>query len=1342
MRDADPDRRERRSTGARMSLVLAALLLAGCAQMPGSGPGGERYAARVAEEVAPLIESGDRDEALARYDASLEDAPDNQILLADRALLALKMDRDVEALAGLRRAVDAAVAQGDTSAARDYGEWIEQIVAQRPAWVGERIDVAEALPDDPEIAAALEFRDSMRSELDRLTRQGDMQGALEVGEQILGLSENYFGPEHALTIESTVELANLSYAAGDPAGAESLLMLALERAFAAYGDGHPRTLDIYAGLADLYEARGRGRDSLSIVREASTQADKALGPTDPRSLDLRMELARRLEAAGEYAEGAQVLEESCAAAEQTYGRWHRRTADCREQYGILLSRGGDIPGARDAFTEVLAVREAVLGDADPAILTTRLDLASLERQDGSHEAALKALSQLRDDVTEALGSEDPLLTDVEELQARVLFDLGRTGAARPLAVKVYEARLAEQGEDAPLTLDALNLIGAIDMRDGDFLAAEEAWTRVLDGYRELYGVEHLATITAMANLGLVLENQGLYDRAEPLLRTAVDSSEKLLGQGHPQTLTSMNNLALLHESQGRFDRAEPLYKLPLEVLRSTLGERHPRTIAVMNNLAYLYMLEERYEQAARMFSETRSAWAEAVGPEHQDTLKSLNNLGRVQRRMGELDAAEQTLSEALDARRRTLGERHPDTLRSMQDLGRVYLDQGRPREAETLLETTLNRAEQTLGPQHPYTFETLNALADALGAQERVREAFELRRTGFERRSRFLDRVLWVTNENAREGYIRLHRDELDAYLGLLPELEDETAGRELLEVSLQRKGLLLKVASEIRQIASLGLDSELVGLTESLEEAREELASLTLSGPNDGDPEAHLARIRELEDQVEELQAELGRASARYRESIANIGVQDLVAFMEDGSTLVDFLVHVRPDGSRALLAGVLNVQADGTPEVHLVEYADMAEVEKAIRDYREIIQEEGALDEDVDYFGNQAWERIWQPVAQYLPEDGPVYVVPDGQLNILPFDALVDADGSYLLETTDLHVLSSSRDLLPSAIPAANGDYMVMAGPDYDTEEVVGPQVLAAARSRRSARSTLAEPEVTAEDDEDAFGPMPTSRGGSRAGRFEEMRSLSLSELDSRASMELATLRAAASGLRGLSFAPLPGAELEGELISERVDEAGNRTAMFTRAEAEEILLSELDTPPRVLHLATHGFFLKPDQELRRRLLKAQRSADIQVPPSGDNPLLRAGLAFAGINSNAPFLGEIDTSNDGVLTALEVLSLDLSGTELAVLSACETGLGQIHDGEGVYGLRRAFQEAGVQEVVVSLWEVSDAGTQALMAAMYERLMQGMPPREALRDAQRELMESPRWGYPFIWSAFMIVGK
>ena len=138
----------------------------------------------------------------------------------------------------------------------------------------------------------------------------------------------------------------------------------------------------------------------------------------------------------------------------------------------------------------------------------------------------------------------------------------------------------------------------------------------------------------------------------------------------------------------------------------------------------------------------------------------------------------------------------------------------------------------------------------------------------------------------------------------------------------------------------------------------------------------------------------------------------------------------------------------------------------------------------------------------------------------------------------------------------------------------------------------------------------------------------------------------------------------------------------------------------------------------------------------------MLRAGLAFAGLNPNAPLLGEIDTDNDGVLTAMEVLSLNLTGTRLVILSACETGLGEIHEGEGVYGLRRSFQEAGVDSIINSFWEVSDDGTQLLMTKFYDKYLDGIPPREAMREARLEMVEDFRWSSPFYWGAFAMVGR
>ena len=1325
------------SRAGRLGAVL--LLLVACAA-PGPSPEGES-AETLRAAAEGLLEIGDLAGALEQYDAAVAVARTDPFLRADRAALHYELGNSEAALDDLRAAAEFSATSGDASSAALFGQQIAELLDLPPAWIQERAGEIEVLVETDETFEVLDFIDAMRAELYASAEVGDMAAAVEIAEGILQTTEDSFGPLHRLSLDAAVELGNVYFAAGDPVGAETVLMLALERATEALGAEHTYSVDVLTNLAEVYEAEGRYEDALAMTLEAVMTAESIFPPGAPALLELHFTEARYFEALGEYESAALDLEGTCERARFALGTWHALSAECLQQYGVLLARGGDLPGALDVLGEVVTIRAGVLGDTAQPTLSTGIDLAMLQRQVGDFDAALSSLDAVEAGLVNQ--DSDALFALLLESRARVFFDLGRTDDAQENAGLAYELRVAELGADHPLSLDALNLIGGVRFRAGDLVGAESAWMAVYDGYLALYGERSLNTITASANLGLALESQGLYDQAEPMLRGAVELSTDLLGTGHPQTLASMNNLALLHESQGQFDRAEPLYLLPIEVLTSTLGEAHPRTISVVNNLAYLYMLEDRLAEARGSFEQAYAGFVEAVGAEHQDTLKSLNNLGRVQRRLGELDAAEATISEALAARRRALGPNHIDTLRSMRDLGVVYLDQGRLDEAETLLRETLDLDEKVLGPQHPYTFEALNSLGDVLHKQERLDDAFELRRTGFERRSDFLDRMLWVTNDNAREGYVRLHRPELDAYLSLLPEMPSTIGGREALEVSIQRKGLLLQISSQIQQISNLGLDPELAQLSEGLTIAREELAARTLAGPEGGDPEAHLEAIRQLETRVEGLQSELGRASIRYREAIAGITAQDLYDALPNESSLVDYLAYTDADGNRGLLAGVLYRDAAGDPAIDLVIYEDLDEIEAIVQEYREIIQDEGAGDDEVEEIGNIAWEMIWEPVTPLLPADGPVFLVPDGVLNILPWDALVDADYEYLIRTTDLRILSSARELLPSSIPPATGDFMVLAGPDYDTEEVAGVQVLAEARGRRAARRSATQSTEVAVATPDAETAAPASgTRGSRAGRFEAMRGISLEDLDSRSAVALASLRAASSGLRGLSFSPLPGAELEGNLISEQVASGGGAPVIYTRGEAEESVLGAIEEPPRVLHVATHGFFLEPDEELRARLLKAQRSADVQIPPPGDNPLLRAGLAFAGINSNAPFLGEIETGNDGVLTALEVLALDLTGTQLAVLSACETGLGEIHEGEGVYGLRRAFQEAGVDQVVTSLWEVSDAGTQALMTAMYQRLLEGMPPRQALRDAQRELMDSPRWGYPYVWSAFMIVGN
>jgi CHAT domain-containing protein len=164
-----------------------------------------------------------------------------------------------------------------------------------------------------------------------------------------------------------------------------------------------------------------------------------------------------------------------------------------------------------------------------------------------------------------------------------------------------------------------------------------------------------------------------------------------------------------------------------------------------------------------------------------------------------------------------------------------------------------------------------------------------------------------------------------------------------------------------------------------------------------------------------------------------------------------------------------------------------------------------------------------------------------------------------------------------------------------------------------------------------------------------------------------------------------------------------------------------------PEILHLATHGFFL-PDEEAQAQ----SSSAGVNVR---ENPLLRSGLVLAGANKL------LSGDEDGILTALEASGLDLQGTKLVVLSACETGVGKVTNGDGVYGLRRALVIAGAESLVMSLWQVDDEATKELMVGYYKRLAAGKSRSTALREVQIELMGRDRYRHPYYWASFVAAG-
>jgi CHAT domain-containing protein len=360
-----------------------------------------------------------------------------------------------------------------------------------------------------------------------------------------------------------------------------------------------------------------------------------------------------------------------------------------------------------------------------------------------------------------------------------------------------------------------------------------------------------------------------------------------------------------------------------------------------------------------------------------------------------------------------------------------------------------------------------------------------------------------------------------------------------------------------------------------------------------------------------------------------------------------------------------------------------------------------------------------LFDRLAPALRNRTRLLIAPDGALARLPFEVLPSADGRRLIDDYQISYLSCGRDVLRFGMePSGNPETpMVVAAPDFDLEAAVARSLAVGGSKKaragfwsrmlgRKATAKAAEPETTA-----AVTTVPNAPG--------------------RRSRDLTP--------EAIHFERLPATRAEGEAV-------GLLLGVLPQLDvsALEGRLKSSCRSPRVLHLATHGFFL-PDQPLDPTTKRTDPIANTGGEfgrfrgPLPENPMLRSGLALAGANTWLKGGTPPESAEDGLLTAEDVSGLDLLSTELVVLSACETGLGEVHVGEGVFGLRRAFVLAGAKTLVMSLWKVPDDRTQELMVNFYRRLMAGAGRAEALRQAQLAMKE--KYPDPFYWGAFICQG-
>jgi tetratricopeptide (TPR) repeat protein len=988
--------------------------------------------------------------------------------------------------------------------------------------------------------------------------------------------------------------------------------------------------------------------------------------------------------AGRYSEAEPLFQRALKVSEKAPRPDQAQIALILNNLAVLYGEKKEYAKAEPLYRRALGIREKTLGPehADTVFTTECLGLLYEKTHDYTKAQPLFLRTLMVNEKN--LGPEHPKTATCLSNLSRVYEEIGNFAKAAPLYERFLNIDENKLSVESPREMvSRLSHLAALYARMGDYAKVESLYQRAIDVYQKAYSSDSAETADAVEALGQLYNYIGDYAKAEPFYQRALEIKEKALGPEHPGTLAALNNLTVLYEEIGDYAKAESLYERALKVKEETLGPTNPRTATGLDNLARLYFKTGNYAKAEPLFQRALKIQEKVLGAEHPEVGRTLNNLALLYSRAGDYAKARPLYERSLKINEKERGSEDPDTATVLSNLANVYRVLGEFAKAEPLFLRALKINEKMLGSEHQNTATALNNLAWLYYDMGQQKEAVRLTIQAERIKEKTLSNILSFTSEQQRLAFQKTEQPyNFFGTLGSAPELA---------EVVLRRKGIVLDSLLEDRLIAEASQDPKQHEIVNELRSAKERLLQWQLETPKGASKDELLKHDREnkeLSSKVEELEASLARQVAglgRARRELS-VTVPQVQAALGKDETLIELLRydHYLGKNKSEPRYGAVAMASGGEPK--WVPLGGAAEIEKKIQLYQKSAR--GKTDEaTLSNVLRALHTQIWLPIEKALPAGTKTVVIsPDAELSFVSFATLVGPDDKFLAEKYSIRYVASGRDLLQYTKASGNPQTAVYANPDFDSK--------------------------TASPD--------SNRGSAVALRSLEMRDL-----------------------QSILFLPLPGTEAEAAALETR---AGKSAKVFLGPNATEAELRQINAP-HVLHLATHGFFL-PEVELGEELKPFRGAEEI---PKGKlvNPMHRSGLALAGAQTTlqAWARGEVPpTENDGIVTAEEAGGLKLDGTWLVVLSACETGSGEARAGEGVMGLRRGFIQAGAQNLLMTLWPISDETTVQIMFDFYDAAEKTKNAPQALADVQRDwlvklrkerdLLDAFRLAGPFIMSS------
>ncbi len=1039
-------------------------------------------------------------------------------------------------------------------------------------------------------------------------------------------------------------------------------------------------------LAKAYGDLRQYEKAEPLFLEAIEIFEKILGKQHPSYAKSCINLAVIYEDMAKYDKAELLYLEIKQMREKTLGTDNLEYASSCNSLGVLYWKMSKYEIAESLLLETIKIREKLLGKDHPHSAGTRSNLAALYFRMANYEKAEPLFIETKQTRERLLGKEHPDYAASCNNLGVLYYAMSRYAEAELLYLEAKNIREKVLGKEHPEYAATCNNLAGLYMDMGQFKKAEPLLLEAKQIREIRFGKKHPDYAQSCINLAGLYRKIGQYDKSELFYLEGRQIMKIVLGKEHHAYVLSYRNLGILYENMGQYEKAELLYSEARQMMEKLIGKGNPDYASACDDLGRIYHLKGQYEKADSLLTEAKTVREKVLGKEHPEYASSCFNLASSYIDRGQFEKADPLLTEAKAIREKVFGKEHPEYAETCNNLAALYNLTGKYAKAEPLFTEARQIRERALGKEHPEYAETcfnLGKLYRNLNMPEKANLFYQ---ESYESQNILVKKIFQFTNEVEQQLYLKKIADNRKQFLSFNASGHSHSHQGVTYNFSLSNRSLILSSSQQLRNAIYNTNDTSVKNKYNIWINFKEQIAFWHTKAIAE-----RPAYVTGLEDQANALEKELARLSSAFKsqQQKKEINWNTIQQMLQPNQASIEFVEFRYYNGNRwtdSTYYIALLLRKD-EQEPKLIQLFEKKQLDSLLKR-----AESPVIDNTINalYRDNTSlYDLAWMPLEKYLNGISKIYFASAGNLFKISLAALPVHDKQVLADKYQLVQLNTTATVTDDkqSFIAASDKIQLYGGVQYDADSATLKQAVSLYQTGiASARSLPGDLK------------------------------------------------------RGAGFQYLPGTLREVEAIKK---EAGNTRAFITvlsglNATEESFKSQSIEASPSVLHIATHGFFFPDPKDDKSDSLQQKSENNGKAFKQSDNPLFRSGLLFAGAN-NAWQGKPIEGIEDGILTAYEVSNMYLPNTKLVVLSACETGLGDIQGSEGVYGLQRAFKMAGVQNLVMSLWKIGDRETAEFMQLFYKNLFDKQSVSDAFYSAQT-IMKNKYRDEPYKWAAWILV--